>query len=122
MTATALTVASAGSFAVGLACTLAAPDNVNGNSFVNDGNTFLLVNNTNSTSSQTLVFTMATGPKTLNGVLGTTQTVTLAHSVTSIIGPFPQGYYNNTNGQVVFTASTATNLTLQAISAVETIN
>lgn len=122
MTATALTVASGGSFAVGLATTLAAPDNVNGNVFNNDGNTILLISNANASATQTITFTMATGPRNLNGVLATTQVITLNHSSVTVIGPFNQGNYNNTNGQVAFTASTATSLTLQAISLVESIN
>lgn len=91
--------------------TLEAADTSNGNKFVNDGLTDLLVSNT-SGSSRTLTFT-----SDIRGATGTKKVVTVANGEVTILGPFNPAEFNQhvadsaeTGSHAWFTASGAINV------------
>lgn len=72
--------------------------------FTNDGRTFLHVKNTNG-AARTVTLVVS---KTVDGQTVTNPTVTIpADTGDKIIGPFPKGYYNQSDGMVYFNVSAA---------------
>jgi hypothetical protein len=68
--------------------TIEAADTVNGNKFVNDGQTLLLVSNT-SGSSRNLTFSAD-----IRGTAGTKKVQAIANGEVTILGPFNAGEFN----------------------------
>lgn len=100
MAATALPVASLTDAGVALAP--ANADNVNGNSFPNQGgDTFLYCANT-SGAPITLTFTT---PLTHVGLAVADRVVTVANNETRLMGPFDTAVYNGADGLVIVTPS-----------------
>lgn len=93
MARTALTVTSPAQYSAGLAAVgYESADQANGNSAANDGATFLLVNNGDS-SSHVLTVTAVAGPANYNTAL--TKTLTVAAAGTGIAGPYPVEIFSN---------------------------
>lgn len=90
---------------VNLASDAQAAD-VAGDSFLNDGQTVLAINNQDVGSvTVTIAFQV-----TLDGVTATNRTVTVPAGETVIVGAFPPSIYNDTNGKVQVTYSGVTSL------------
>lgn len=87
-----------------LVLTLAGADNTNGNEFFNDGNTAVLMDNTDA-AAQTVVFT---GNEEPNYGCQVSHTVNLAAGDKAVIGDLKALGWNQAGGKVVFTASAAT--------------
>ena len=83
-----------------------AAANVDGNSFANDGNTFLDVVNG---SASPITVTIQT-PGTVDDLAVAERTVTVANATTKRIGPFPPGIYNQ-SGEVYVDYSAITTIT-----------
>lgn len=92
----------------GLADTYAAA-NVDGNSFDNDGNTFLHVKNAGVGSITVTIQT----PGTVDDLAVSDRTVTVANGAEKMIGPFPPGIYNQ-SGEVYVDYSGVTSVTVGA--------
>ena len=72
-----------------------------GDVFTNTGKEALIVNNGGGVDTTVTITT----PCTVDGLAVGDRTVTVGASATKIIGPFPTGYYNNTDGQVAVACS-----------------
>ncbi len=96
----------------GLVGALVAADDTDGHKFLNDGRTFLLVLNT--AVACTLTFQT---PGTVDGLAIAERTVVIAIHATDhvLIGPFPPGDYNQSNGMVFVDVDTETTVTLAAV-------
>lgn len=90
--------------------TLEAADTVNGNKFVNDGQTLLLFSNTSGVS-RNITFTAD-----IRGASGTKKVQAIANNEVTILGPFNPGEFNPHTGDAEngthawFTASGAINV------------
>ena len=106
-----------GTAAAGLNPTLAASDAA-GDSFVNDGNTVFVVENSNA-ATRTLT---VTAQVTTTDKAGFGRTLTVPNQVATIaattgrtiLGPFPKAY-EDANGRVTVTYSAVTNVTVAAV-------
>lgn len=97
----------------GLAPSYSAPDAVNGESIANNGQTFLHVKNTGGAAC-TVSFDL---PNQVDGQTPPDKTVSVpATTGDRMIGPFPIGQYNDSNGNLGVTYSTATGVTVAAIN------
>lgn len=99
----------------GLAQTLAAAGG-SGDQFTNDGQTFLVVSN-GSGSSIDMTIAAQTTSATKQGMEDITysnKVVALADGATKMIGPFATGTYNDANGRVQVTYSSAISVTVAA--------
>lgn len=92
----------------GTVVTLAAA-NAGGNTFANDGNTYLHVKN-GSASPITVTIDF---PGTVDDLVVTDRAVTVTNATEKVIGPFPPGLYN-TAGEVYVTYSAVTTITVGA--------
>ena len=100
----------------GTAVTLASAAG-GGDTFANDGNTFVIVTN-GSGSSINVTFTVVNGTFTSKqtGILTKSDNVVaVGAGATRYIGPFPTGVYNSTSGTVAVSYSSATSVTVGAI-------
>lgn len=90
-----------------------------GDSFANDGHTFLSITNAHATDSRTVTIdakASANVPGLGNITLADT-VVTVAAQTTKLIGPFPRGRFNNDQGKVALTYSnSAADLTIAVVS------
>jgi hypothetical protein len=91
--------------------TLTAADAANNMKFVNNGKTRLLIKNGHS-SPLSVVVTSIADEYGRTGDL----TITTTNAKESIAGPFPKNLFNQSDGTVVITIATDTNLLLAAIS------
>lgn len=94
----------------GLVATAAAAAG-GGDTFPNDGRTFLRVINGGGSSITVTITTTAT----LGGEAVADTAVAVANGVTRDIGPFPPAIYNNDSGQVAVGYSGVTTVTVAAI-------
>ena len=95
----------------GLASALAAADGANHNYFANDGQTFLYVKNA---SGSPITVTINT-PGLVDGLAIADLTVSVpATTGERMIGPFPPGIYNQSDGSVYVDWSSATSVTMGA--------
>lgn len=88
-----------------------------GDTFANDGNTFLIVTN-GSGSSINVTVTVVNGTFTnkQNGILTKSDlVVAVGAGATKYIGPFPTGVYCSTSGTTAVAYSSATSVTVGAI-------
>jgi len=91
----------------GLASALAQPDLANGNQFANDGVCFLYVKN----GGAQITVTIST-PGTVDGLAIADLVVTVpATTGERMIGPFPAGIYNQSDGNVYVDWSSVTSVT-----------
>lgn len=90
-----------------------------GDTFVNDGKTFLeVLNGDVSPMTVTIV-----GQRNLPLGVSSTKTVTVTNATTQMIGPFPVGNYNReTDESVEVTYSSVTSLTVGAYSVNDEFN
>lgn len=79
--------------------------------FINDGNTILLVEN-GSGGSITVTITTT---KTIEGLAVADQAVTIADGTEKAIGPFPKDLYNNSSGVVTVAYSGTTSVTAKCL-------
>jgi hypothetical protein len=84
-----------------------------GDKFLNDGVSFLYVNN-GSGSSVTVTLTWGVGG-TVDGQTPTARTVTVAAGHGEVIGPFPPQVYSDSNGYMNWTYSAVTTVTVAVI-------
>lgn len=92
----------------GLASALAAVDQPNGNQFANDGMSFLYVKNG---SGSPITVTVGT-PGNVDGLAIADLTVSVpATTGERMIGPFPPGIYNQSDGNVYVDYSSGTSVT-----------
>lgn len=98
MAQTALTVVDVDD--TGTAESFANADTSNGNSFANDGRTFLLLYNNGSTGSATV--TIATAA-TVDGFAVGDNAITLTTTQRKVAGPFEPSIYNDSSGNVNMT-------------------
>lgn len=77
----------------GLAVSETTGDTTDHNSFINDGNTILVIRNSGSTVARTT--TIAFG-KTVDGQTVTARTVSVNAAATKYVGPFPVDTYGST--------------------------
>lgn len=120
MARTALSVQDVGQYAGSVAVTANAADNSNGNTFPNDGKTFLVVVN-GSGGSLTVTVTGATTPDRTYGQT-LTKTYTVANGATRFIGPFSQAAFNQSTGVVNVDWSTGTSVTCGVVTYTPTPN
>jgi hypothetical protein len=84
-----------------------------GDKFANTGKELLLVKNgSGAPITVTLVTASTSDPE---GLAITDKTVVVGAGVTTAIGPFPQGIYNDADGNVNFSYSGVTSLTVKAL-------
>ncbi len=91
--------------------------------FPNDGNTFLHMKNTGASKTVTILTNATSIQQTGVGIVSLgNYTVTLS-SLTGdkMVGPFPTGRWNNGSGSASFTMSSATGVTVAAVSLPRTI-
>lgn len=88
----------------------AAAAAADGNSFPNDGRTFLAVVNGATDVEVTLKIA-----RTIDGQAAVNPTVTVPATETRMIGPFPPGIYNQTDGSVHVDCDDESNVTIAAI-------
>lgn len=81
-----------------------------GDSFANDGRTYLDINN-GSGGSITVTFVTQ---QTVDGLAVADLAVAVGAGVRTKVGPFPPGIYNDVNGRVQVTYSGVTSLTVNA--------
>lgn len=79
--------------------------------FINDGNTFLIVDN-GSGGSITVTITTT---KTVEGLALADQVVTIANGAEKAIGPFPKDVYNDSSGLVTVGYSGTTSVTAKCL-------
>lgn len=95
----------------GLTPTFGAVDQPNGNDFLNvDERTYIHV----KTGGSATVLTVPT-PITIDGLAVADLSVSIGTSSERIIGPFPQQYYNQTDGKVYLDWSVGTSVTVAVI-------
>ena len=68
--------------------------------FANDGNSRLVILNSSSSNTVTIIT-----PNTVDGLSVADRTYTVSSSANVVVGPFPTSVYNNGSGQVTFTVS-----------------
>lgn len=99
----------------GVAATLASAGG-SGDSFTNDGQTFLMVANANGSAIDVTIAAQTTSAVKpgFEDVTYSNKTVNIANGATKIIGPFATGTYNDTNGRVQVTYSASSGVTVAA--------
>jgi hypothetical protein len=90
-----------------------AAADVAGDSFPNTGHEYLVVKN-GSGAPITVTLDIK---QTVDGQAVTDPTVTIAAGASKIIGPFPTGIYNDTNGRAGVTYSAVTTVNVIALAA-----
>lgn len=95
----------------GLTHTFAAVDAANGNEFVNDGKSVLYVKNAGVGS----INVTASTPGTVDGLAVADLVVAVANGVNKMIGPFPPGIYNQSDGKVYVDWSGGSSVTAAVI-------
>ena|SRR3990167_3538091 len=81
---------------------------VDGNKFSNDGRMFLIVKNG---AGAPITVTVQT-PGTVDGLAVAEQTITVTNAEERMIGPFPPGIYNQSDGMVYVDYSSVTTITV----------
>lgn len=95
------------------------PAVVTGDTFVNEGKTFLHVNNADASGITVTIV----GQRNLPLGVSATKTVAVAAGADKLIGPFPVGNYNReTDESVEVTYSAVANITVGALSVNEDYN
>lgn len=120
MPRTALSAQDLGQYAAGAALTLNAVDQPNGNTFPNDGKTFLMVTN-GSGGSLTVTVTGATTPDRSYGQT-VTKTYAPANGARWLIGPFSPAVFNQSTGLVNVDWSTGSSVTCAVVTYTPTPN
>lgn len=96
----------------GLTPSYVAADQVNGMEFVNDGDTFLHVKNTNASQRTVTVTT----PRTVDGLaIADPAIVVPATTGDKMIGPFPPATFNQAGGLVYVDFDASAGVTIAAI-------
>jgi hypothetical protein len=85
---------------------------VAGDQFLNDGRTFIQLKNTNGS---TRTVTIATSGTISGRAIADDAVVIPVTTGDKMIGPFPQGIYNDANGYVQLTYSAVTDLTIAVV-------
>jgi hypothetical protein len=89
----------------------AAATATTGDTFPNDGNTFLeIVNGGGSTITVTI-----TPVRTVDGSIPAAKVISIPTTIRAMIGPFAPADYNDTNGLVTFICSAVTTVTAKAL-------
>jgi hypothetical protein len=94
-----------------------------GDSFVNDGHTFLEVSNGHASASRTVTIVSAISSLRTNaGILNvSSKTITIPALTTKRIGPLNKDHFNDSNGKVNLTYSdSAADLTVAAYTSADT--
>jgi len=86
-----------------------------GDEWVNDGSELLLIEHTNGGGADATLTIETT--KTIDGCAVADKEVTITKGKRYIIGPFPTGYYNDSNGKVQISYSSETDLEVAVIDA-----
>jgi len=86
-----------------------------GDSFTNDGNTYLFVDN--STTAATTTFTFQTPAEVAGGVSVEEHEVIVLANAQAIIGKFDAATFNQSNGRVYFVADPVTDVNVLAFKA-----
>lgn len=84
-----------------------------GDTFANDGSTFIHAKNANVSVTRTLTFA-STQTNVPAGTTVTNVTVIIATSSEEMIGPFPKAAFDNSSGAVAITYDDETDVTLGA--------
>ncbi len=103
---TVVTASRSGAVVTGAAATAST-----GDTFANTGHEFFHVRN-GSGAPITVTFDIVA---TMDAQVVTDRAVTVAAGATTIIGPFPTGIYNDTDGRVKATCSDVTTVTVAAV-------
>jgi len=82
-----------------------------GDYFANDGQTFLIVKNGDASDHTVTAAIQAS----VDGVTPTGAAHNIVAGHTAILGPFPTGIYNDTNGRVQLSYSATTSMTCMAV-------
>lgn len=106
MTATTITYQQV--VRTGLEETTEAADGTNGNQFANDGRMVLHVINGGGSPINVTIAT----PNQVDGLAISDQVVAVTNAEERFIGPFPPGIYNDSDGYVQVTYSSATSVTV----------
>ena len=85
-----------------------------GDAFPNDGATFLVVQNNDASSKTVTVAFLST--VTVDGQVPPNKQFTVSAGKTLIVGPWPQNFYSDTNGNVDLTYSAVTNVKVGAFN------
>lgn len=120
MSRTALSATTLAAYGGGSATAATAVDNSNGNTFPNDGHTFLVVKNGSGGSLTVTVTGATTADRSFGATLSKTYSV--ANGATWLIGPFAVGAFNQSDGTVYVDWSTGTSVTCGACTYVPTPN
>ena len=105
MTRTALTVQEV--VRTGITPSFGAAQTTDGNSFPNDGNTYIEVKNTTATACTVTI----QEPETVDGLAVADRTVSVPGTTgDKVIGPFPPARYNQSDGSVYVDVSKAVTL------------
>lgn len=89
---------------------------VGGDSFANDGRTFVIIKNSSGANAYTV---STVTPATAYGQAITDASTTIAISSSTLFGPFPTAAFNDSGGAVAMTytgTATATDLTVKVFS------
>lgn len=97
--------------------TAAVAADATGNYFVNDGVTMLFV--TNQSGAPITVTEVVPTNITVDGQPVTSRTVSVPAGKRFILGPYPQTYYNDAQGNMNFTFSGVTSLKVLAFKATQ---
>jgi len=116
MAATALTVVEIPRWGIGVDPGYESADSANGNSFVNDGKTRLIVRNGGGSSINVTV-TSPASPLTANEQLAKVTAVPAGED--RIFGPFKRAVFND-DGAVIVDFSDDTSVTVAAVRDIET--
>jgi len=100
--------------ALGGAAVTTAAASGGGDEFPNNGKTLYRVTNGGG-SPITVTFT-ATGVLPSGAAIASVSAVSVAAGATKYFGPFPEQFFNNSNGRVAVTYSGVTSVTVAAIS------
>lgn len=82
-----------------------------GDTFPNDGNTFIEVLNGSGASINVTI----TPVRTVDGQIPAAKVIAVAAAARAMIGPFATADYNDTNGLVTFVCSAVTTVTAKAL-------
>lgn len=82
-----------------------------GDTFPNDGNTILEINNGGGASINVTI----TPTATVDGSAAASKVIAVAAAARVLIGPFDPRFYNDTNGLVTFVCSAVTSVTAKAL-------
>lgn len=95
----------------GLQVAFTAATATDGDSFLNDGNTYLHVKNGGGSPITVTIQT----PVTYGGIALADPTVTVTNGTEKVIGPFRKDIFNQTDGKVYFGCDAVTSVTVAAI-------